>query len=216
MAVTAVEDGQRAKAVHGILGSLAVYGNAMELVHFDQPDGRQDQDAGILTKQLDAAGSPIPESDVAAGTTDSTGSRTAAALTSTSDIDSMMEASTTKQDTSEAIGSVTETQNARLMESESSYYDCDGPCFQRILWSKTVYRCNFCLVNLCESCHDLVKEEQNTGFAVCSMTHEFFEFPPIEQYPPKKMKVGDDFVFIQDWLNELADEYGISRRRVVE
>ena len=96
-------------------------------------------------------------------------------------------------------------------------YTCDGPCFGNTSsWFKRIYRCSYCIADLCETCHNLVKDGKNVSFAVCGKTHEAFEIQPVEKYPAKMMKVGREFVLVEVWLDALADEWGIKRRGKTE
>jgi hypothetical protein len=101
-------------------------------------------------------------------------------------------------------------------ENENALYSCDGPCFADIPGHKKVFRCSYCISDLCESCHTLIKDGKNIDFAVCGRTHEAFEMQPLEKYPAKMMRVGSDFVPVQAWLDDLADEWGVKRRGAKE
>ena len=100
-------------------------------------------------------------------------------------------------------------------ESESTFYTCDGPCFEDISSKGVIWRCSYCVQEFCTGCHELISEKK-AQWATCNSMH--VRVPLLgstERWPKGKLKVGADFVEFQAWLEELKVDWKLREEPIV-
>lgn len=186
IATLAVGDERRGKAASAIGDSILVFGNVAGLVAFER--------------------STIDSSDG----TDGTNNKLAVGVNFADD-----------SSTKESVEQHGSSDPSRIGTPEAAqppfggkrfYKLCDGPCIDRIFLPNKYYVCSYCMAVFCESCNEMIQSGMNRKFKVCGSTHETVQMLKAEKCPPRMMQVDDQFVPIQDWLNDLADEWNIKRR----
>lgn len=95
----------------------------------------------------------------------------------------------------------------------NGWYSCEGPCGEDIQDTDALWRCSYCISDFCQACHQLVVDKKTEHWGLCNYTHEHVEFYGVnEKWPKGQLKVGEDFVPMKQWLEELMEEYGIEKK----
>jgi hypothetical protein len=98
-------------------------------------------------------------------------------------------------------------------DPEGAFHFCDGTCCKLMRPVEEHYMCSYCLdVELCKDCYSLLMSDK-LGLNICGKDHEFLYAPPASGLCERGMiKIGDQFIKTQTWLEALKADWLNSTR----